>query len=470
MIPSGGPVKIKKMNLDTLLESQRTFFKSGKTRDLDLIKSRLKKLSTRISDHEQEIYEALDRDFQKPKFETYLSEIGIVQSELKLAIKNLKKWSKPKTVFPALLNFPSSEYIYSQPYGTILVIAPWNYPFQLAMVPIISAIAAGNTVVLKPSELTPNTSNLMDKMLSEIFEKEHLCTVQGGVEVATELLEKKWNYIFFTGSVPVGKIIYKAAAKQLTPVTLELGGKSPCIIDRGVNMSLVAKRIVWGKYLNCGQTCIAPDYILVDKAVKDELIEKLKLEIEKAYGKDPKESPDLARIINQKNHRRMQELMEGQTILYGGDHDETSLYFSPTLIDEPSMESKIMKEEIFGPLFPIISYDSRDKIDKIIGSLSFPLSFYVFSNKKKFRSDLMKNYRYGGGVINDTLIHYGNHRLPFGGIGDSGIGAYHGKLGFDIFTHKKAVVKKANWLDMPVRYAPYKGKLSALKRFFKLLG
>ncbi|MBT8267142.1 MAG: aldehyde dehydrogenase family protein, partial [Bacteroidia bacterium] len=408
-------------------------------------------------------------DFNKPPFETYLSEFGIVMSEIDLFLKKIKSWTKPKRVLPALLSFPTSDFIYKDPYGTVLIIAPWNYPFQLAIAPLIAAIAAGNTVVLKPSELTPNTSQLVHDMVSKIFAPEHAIVIQGGIPIATELLSQRWDYIFFTGSVPVGKIVAKAAAEHLTPVTLELGGKSPCIVDDTVPINLVAKRLVWGKFLNAGQTCIAPDYLIVHSKIKYDLIEALKKRIISVYGANPESSPDLAHIVNSKNLDRLKHYLEGETILHGGGSNAQSNFLEPTLIDEPELDSAVMSDEIFGPILPILAYDDIEDIKVIVNQYEKPLSFYIFSNNKSFRTQLLKFFSFGGGVINDTLIHFGNKKLPFGGVGHSGMGAYHGKHGFDTFIHKKGIVKKGNWLDIPIRYAPYKGKMPLLKRLFKLL-
>ena len=455
------------MIISDIIKKQRDYFHSGETKDWKLRRDLLKKLKSEILDHEEDIYQALYSDFQKPKVESYLSEFGIVISEINLAIKNIKKWSRVRRIWPSLLNFPSRDYIHYEPYGTVLIISPWNYPFQLAIAPIIMAIAAGNTVVLKPSELTPATSKLVETILTNVFNEQHVATVQGSVEVATELLSKQWDYIFFTGSVPVGKIVAKAAAQHLTPVTLELGGKSPCIIDDSVDIRLVVRRLVWGKFLNAGQTCIAPDYLIVNTKIKEELIQALIKKIERVYGENPELSEDFARVINSKNLKRLKGMLENEQILYGGIVNEETNYLSPTLVDEPSLDSALMGDEIFGPILPILGYDKEEDIEKIILNFSKPLSFYVFSKRKTFANNLIRKYSFGGGTINDTLIHFGNHRLPFGGVGDSGMGAYHGKLGFETFSHKKAIIRKANWLDLPVRYAPYKGKLKPLKQFFK---
>ena len=435
--------------------------------NIEFRKEVLKKLLKNIIIHENEIIQALYDDFKKPAFEAVITETNYVITELKDTIKNIQKWAKPKIVLPSILNFPSVDYIYKEPYGKVLIIAPWNYPFQLALCPLITAIAAGNQVVLKPSELTTNTSSIIAKIMAKTFDVNHVEVIQGGIEISQSLLSKRWDYIFFTGSVPVGKIIAKAAAKNLTPITLELGGKNPCIIDETANLKLAAKRIVWGKFINAGQTCIAPDYILVHDNIKSEFTEFLKKEITLAYGEKPETSPDFARIINTKNWTRLVNMIESEKVIFGGQTNEQERYISPTLIEEMNLDTVIMKDEIFGPLLPILTYNSEADLNTIITRYEKPLSLYVFTKNNSFAEKIIKNYSFGGGCVNDTIIHFSNKRLPFGGVGHSGIGAYHGKLSFDIFSHKKAIVKKANWLDLPMRYAPYSDKLKTIKKILK---
>jgi aldehyde dehydrogenase (NAD+) len=437
--------------------------------NINFRKETLIKLLNEVIIHENEIIQALYDDFKKPAFEAVLTETSYVILELKDTIKNLKNWAKPKRVFPSILNFPSTDYIYKEPYGKVLIIAPWNYPFQLALCPLISAVAAGNQVVLKPSELTPKTSEIIAKIIRKVFDKNHVKVVEGGVEVSQQLLSERWDYIFFTGSVPVGKIVAKAAAKNLTPVTLELGGKSPCIIDETANLKLAAKRIAWGKFVNAGQTCIAPDYILIQKDMKSHFVTYLKEEITKAYGKNPAESPDFARIINVKNWHRLVNMIEPDKVIFGGQSDIKDCYIAPTLVKETSLDSPVMKEEIFGPILPILTYKNETEIDTIISSFEKPLAMYIFTENHAFSKQIIEKYSFGGGCINDTLIHFSNKRLPFGGVGHSGIGAYHGSLSFDTFSHQKSIVKKANWLDLPMRYAPYKDKLQTIKKVLKWL-
>jgi aldehyde dehydrogenase (NAD+) len=427
-------------------------------------KESLKKLLKNIILHEDDILEALYKDFRKPKFEGVVTETSYIISELRQAIKKIDNWAKPKWVMPALLNFPSVDYIYKDPYGKVLIISPWNYPFQLAMSPLIGAVAAGNRVTLKPSELTPHTSSIISKIIRETFDVKHAVAITGDATLAQELLSQRWDYIFFTGSVNVGKIVAKAAAENLTPVTLELGGKNPCIVDETANLPLAAKRIVWGKILNAGQTCIAPDYILVQHHMKAKLVTLIIQEIERALGENPKESEDFARIVNLKNWSRQAQLIENQKILYGGLSEKDSFYVAPTLLDEPALDSLVMQDEIFGPILPILSYHSKNDIDKVILKYEKPLSLYIFSENKSFINEILSKYSFGGGCVNDTMMHFANNRLPFGGVGHSGIGAYHGKLSFDIFSHQKGIMRKGNWLDIPLRYAPYKGKINFMKR------
>lgn len=435
--------------------------------EINFRKEKLKKLLHTISENEEAILDALYKDFKKPAFEGFLTEINVVKSDLKDAIKNIKSWSKPKKVRPSLLNFPSSDYIYSEPYGKTLIISPWNYPFQLALCPVIASYAAGNSVVLKPSELTPNTSSLLSKLIRETFDVKEVIAVLGDADVAKSLLEKRWDYIFFTGSVSIGKEIAKIAAKNLTPITLELGGKNPCIIDETANLEVSAKRIVWGKFINAGQTCIAPDYILVQQKVKAKFTRLLKEEIEKAFGENPQISPDFTRIINKKNWQRLVNMIDEKNVVAGGISDEENLYIAPTLIDEPSLESEIMKEEIFGPLLPLLSYTTEEDLKKIISKYEKPLSLYVFTENKKFAEKIIQQFSFGGGCVNDTVVHFSNKNLPFGGVGNSGIGAYHGKKSYETFSHQKSILKKATWFDNPIRYAPYKKKLKFVRSILK---
>lgn len=453
--------------ISKLINAQKAFFLSGETKSLVFRKKMLLSLKAELIKNEQIIIDALYADFKKPVFESVLSETGLVLSELDLTIKKLNSWAKPKRVFPSFLNFPSTDSIYYEPYGTVLVIAPWNYPYQLSLLPVIGAIAAGNTVILKPSELTPNTSKVVENIIKTVFEENYVTAIQGDAKVAQELLKEHWDYIFFTGSVNIGKIVAQAAAQFLTPTTLELGGKNPCIIDETANIKLAAKRITWGKFFNGGQTCIAPDYIIIHKSVKQSFIEALRNEIEASYSSNPKESADFARIINSSNFLRLAKMLKNEQVIIGGEIDEETLYIAPTIIDEPNLESEVMKDEIFGPILPILSYSNEEEIRNIILNYNKPLSLYAFSTNRRFSEKMISTFSFGGGAINDTVIHFANPKLPFGGVGSSGIGAYHGKHTFYTFSHQKAIVKKGNWLDIPVRYAPYKGKTKLIKLFLK---
>ncbi|WP_422859899.1 aldehyde dehydrogenase [Flagellimonas sp. S174] len=441
--------------IKNLVESQKRFFASQQTKEVGYRKKYLKKLYKALIANEDDICDAIYNDFKKPKFESLVSETQIVLAELKYIIHHLDEWTRPERVSGPLANIPSSNWLYHEPYGTVLIISPWNYPFMLAISPLIGALAAGNTAVLKPSELSPNTSRIILKLLEEVFPSEYVSVVEGGVDVSQELLYHRWDYIFFTGSSQVGKIIYKKAAEHLTPVTLELGGKNPCIVDETAAISLAAKRIAWGKFMNAGQTCVAPDYILVHESVKDGFVDALKENIRKFYGNPIETSKDFARITTKKHYQSLKDLMKGHTILFGGGHKDDTQYIEPTLIDEPDLESTLMQGEIFGPILPILSYGSEEELERIILRYEKPLSLYVFSKRKKFQQKIINDYGFGGGSINDVVMHIANKNLPFGGVGDSGIGGYHGKHSFKLFSHKKAIVKKPNWGDVPFRYPPY---------------
>ena len=432
-------------------------------------KSYLKRLLHELELTEDTICDALYQDFKKPAFEAVLTETHYVKSVIKELIGNLETWTKPKWVWPSLLNFPSSDYILKEPYGSVLVIAPWNYPFQLALCPAIAAFAAGNRVTIKPSEHTPTTSSIIADLMGRVFPKEWIEVMEGDAFVAQNLLAKRWDYIFFTGSVAVAKLVAQAAAQHLTPTTLELGGKNPCIVHHSAEIALAAKRIVWGKFINAGQTCIAPDYVLVDAKIKGQLVQAIQLEIEKAYGKNTAQSPDFTRIVNEIHFDRLKKLLENQTILCGGITDAEDHFISPTLVNEPSLESALMQDEIFGPILPIISYQAEAEIEAIIARYEKPLALYVFATDKRFSKKISTEFSFGGGCINDTVIQFNNKRLPFGGVGHSGYGAYHGKYSIDTFLHHKSMVRKANWLDLPLRYAPYKNKLAGIRKMLRWL-
>jgi len=426
-----------------LKEAHYQFFKAHKKQSLKVRIDHLKKLKKVLNEKEQDIFNALDRDLKKPVFESFTSELLMVQKEIDAFIKNLKEWAAPKRVSGSLLNFPSQDFLLSEPYGTVLMISPWNYPFQLTMAPLVGAVGAGNTVVLKPSESAPHTSKVLIDILSAVFPNDWVSVVEGDAQVAQALLKERWDYIFYTGSTQVGKIVAKAAAEHLTPVTLELGGKSPCVVDGTAPLQKTARRIVWGKFLNCGQTCIAPDYVLVKSEHKDALIQALIEEIEKAFGVDAQNSKDYGRIIHEKHFKKLEADLKNQKTIYGGKTVAKELFFGPTLVDQPAMDSSLIQDEIFGPILPILSYDTLEDIDEVLTELKNPLAFYVFSQNKKFINTLIQNYPFGGSVVNDVLVHFTNPKLPFGGIGNSGVGAYHGKYSFDLMSHTKPVVKRS---------------------------
>ncbi|MDE3740272.1 aldehyde dehydrogenase [Maribacter polysaccharolyticus] len=447
-----------------VLKNQREFFRTQQTKQIAFRKRSLKRLQKEIESKEDAICDALYADFKKPRFETLVAESQFVLSELKLAIKNLELWARPERKSSSLANWPSSDHIYKEPYGSVLIIAPWNYPFQLVFTPLIGALAAGNTVVVKPSEATPNTSKIIQEIITGVFPKEYVAVIEGGVAVSQQLLTQDWDYIFFTGSTRVGKIVYESAAKHMTPVTLELGGKNPCIVDQTAVIDLSAKRIVWGKFLNAGQTCIAPDYILVHRKVKDKLITSIKRHIINCFGPAIETSPNYARLVNEKHYQGLKEMLVGENIIFGGETNDRDNFMAPTLIDTPKMEGKVMKGEIFGPILPIITYETIEEIANLISRYDKPLATYVFSTDRKFQDKIISDFSFGGGAINDTIIQITNKNLPFGGVGPSGIGAYHGKETFELFSHHKAIIKKANWIDPPFRYPPYTLPIRLIKK------
>lgn len=431
---------------------------------LELRRKRLSDLKASIVKHEVLLNEALKSDLGKCHFESYLTEVGFILEELSYTLKHLDSWAKPKKVKTPLSLFPGRSYLYPSPFGVVLVISPWNYPFQLALAPLIGAIAGGNNVVLKPSEFTPKTNEAIKLILSSVFSGNEVQVVEGGAEVTQELLKQKFDYIFFTGSTEVGKIVMKAAAEHLTPVTLELGGKSPCLIEESANIDLAAKRCVWGKFLNAGQTCVAPDYVLVPEKHQNEFIERLNFYIKKFFGTDAMKSEDYPRIINQKHFDRLQGLIEKDKVAIGGEHKRDEKFLAPTILKDVSWNDRVMENEIFGPILPVITYKKLDDAVSMILGRSKPLAFYLFSENKDLSDQILNKVSFGGGCINDTVIHLGNPNLPFGGVGASGMGNYHGKKSFETFTHYKAVFKQG-FFDVPLRYPPYKGKLNWLKFF-----
>ena len=453
------------MTVKELLEEQRSFFKDRNTHDVGWRKSQLKKLLHLVEENEDDILKALKSDLGKCPTEGFLTEVYVIKSELKRVIKKINSWAKPERVRPKLLNFRSRACIYKEPYGNTLIISPWNYPFQLAIGPLIGAIAAGNTAVLKPSEHSPATSTLLESLISEHFDQGFLAVMTGEAEVAKSLLAEKWDYIFFTGGSEIGKKVYQAAAENLTPVTLELGGKNPCVIHESANIRTSARRIAWAKFLNAGQTCIAPDYVMVDEKIHQEFISALKQEVINFYGENPQNSPDYASIIHKNHLENLQQMLTDESIYLGGNADKDSLFMAPTIVDNPRLDSQVMKDEIFGPILPVISYQNKDQIIDLVERYPKPLAGYVFTGDSSFGDWFIDRFSFGGGVVNDAIVQFVNDRLPFGGVGNSGIGAYHGKHSFDTFSHHKSVVKRKFWPDFKQKYPPYGDVLDKIKKW-----
>ncbi len=449
-----------------LLERQRAYFASGETLDIKKRLEALKKLKDCIVRHEKEIGTALKKDLGKSGAESYMCETGLVLSEISHMQKHIHVYTKEKTVRTPLAQFHSKSYQKPSPRGVVLLMSPWNYPFLLTMDPLVDAIAAGNTAVVKPSAYSPNTANLIKSMLEECFEPAYVAVVTGGREENTCLLKERFDYIFFTGSQAAGKEVMARAAVHLTPVTLELGGKSPCVVEKSADLKLAAKRIVFGKYLNCGQTCVAPDYVYCDRTIRDELVKEIKKQIRKQFGKEPLKNDAYGKIINEKHFKRLIALMEGKKIIFGGSSDEKSLKIEPTVLDGVTFRDAVMHEEIFGPILPILTYETFDGAIENIRSMPHPLALYIFTSRKKVADKILSRCGFGGGCVNDTVIHLASSEMGFGGFRESGMGAYHGKAGFDTFTHYKSIVDKKTWLDLPMRYQPYKRIYNRLVHLF----
>lgn len=449
--------------------NSKAFFNTHKTKNLKFRKQQLKLLSKNIKNHENELLDALYKDLGKSKVEAYATEIGMLLKSIKLMRKELKNWSKTKQTDTPLYLFPTKSYIKKEPYGTVLIKGPFNYPVQLVFEPLIGAIAAGNTAIVKPSELTPHVAIVIKDIIEDTFDEAYVSVVEGGIEETQTLLSLPFDYMFFTGSEKVGKIVYEAAARKLIPVTLELGGKSPVIVDDTANIKVASERISFGKFTNAGQTCVAPDYILVQRKVKNDLIKALKKTITEFYGENIEKSPDFGRIVNQKHFNRLNDLIQihKDNVVFGGNSSKEDLYIEPTLLDNITNDNKIMKEEIFGPILPIITYDNFDEVLEIIQSKSKPLSLYLFSEDENMTHRVVEELSFGGGAINDTLMHLANPNLPFGGVGSSGIGQYHGKYSFDTFSHMKSYTFKSTRLESSLFFPPYKGKFKYIKTFFK---
>ncbi|MEJ8757282.1 aldehyde dehydrogenase [Pontibacter sp. H259] len=452
-----------------LLHKQRAFFAAGNTLPLSFRKAQLQKLQTILKTHEQELVDALYADFRKPALEAFATEVGFIELELRLALKNLADWAKPRRVPETLINFPARSYVYPQPYGIALIISPWNYPLNLLFTPLIGAMAAGNCAILKPSEVAANTATAVSRLIRENFDEQYIGVVEGGPETSQLLLTQRFDYIFFTGSTQIGKEIMKAAAEYLTPITLELGGKSPAVVTTDTDLELAARRICWGKFLNAGQTCVAPDYVLVHEEVKEDLIQQLDKCIQEFYGPEPASSPDFARIINKKHFERLSNMLTPDHIRIGGLTNATENYIAPTVLDGITWEHPAMKEEIFGPILPVLTFENLDEAIASINHHEKPLALYFFSSNKYDQQRILNEVSFGGGCFNDTISHLANPNLPFGGVGNSGLGSYHGIASFDVFSHQKSILHRGTWLDLPFRYPPYGNKLNLLRKFFKWL-
>lgn len=447
-----------------LVQEQRRFFRAGRTGTLSFRKHYLGKMYNWIEENEREILEALRQDLHKAPFEAYATEVGFVKGEIRHALKHLKKWARPRRKPTPLTQFPAASFVYPEPYGVVLIMAPWNYPFQLAVGPLVAAVSAGNCAVVKPSGYAPASSAVVAKMVKEVFPPQYVCVVQGGREENQGLLNEKFDYIFFTGSGSVGRYVLEKAARHLTPVSLELGGKSPCIVDETADIRLAARRIVWGKFLNSGQTCVAPDYILVQRKVKDRLLKEMERQIRKMYGERPCENEEYPKMISLRHFERVLRLMDDAHIVCGGGSCRRTLQIEPTILDGVGWDHASMREEIFGPVLPVLSfYEVREAV-QMIRAGQRPLALYLFTKSDSRRRRILRTLSFGGGCINDTIVHLATPHMPFGGVGESGMGSYHGKAGFDTFTHRKSIMRRACLLDLPLRYAPYKKKLDLLRK------
>ena len=442
-------------NIEAILESQRKYFQSGATLSVEFRIEMLKKLYQTVKKYEVEIEEALTKDLGKSEFEGFMCEVGLVLTEISDMIKHTRKYAKEKTVWTPLAQFASRSYKKPSPYGNTLIMSPWNYPFLLTIDPLADAIAAGNTAMIKPSAYSPATSEMVKKIVEECFPQEYVAVITGGRAENAALLEQKFDFIFFTGSSNVGKEVLRHAAQYLTPVVLELGGKSPCIVDSSAKIKLAAKRIVFGKYLNCGQTCVAPDYILCHSSIKDAFVKEVCEQIKKQYGENPLENKDYGKIINEKHFARVAGLIDEKKVVIGGQTNPQTCQIAPTVMDNATWDDAVMQEEIFGPIMPILTYDSLEEVYALLANKPKPLALYFFSEDKEKVKEVTSRTSYGGGCINDVIIHLATSEMGFGGVGESGMGSYHGKTGFDAFSHTKSIVDKKTWMDLPMRYQPY---------------
>ncbi|KIV76454.1 Aldehyde dehydrogenase [Bacillus mycoides] len=455
------------MSISSIVNKQKQYFYNGYTRSIETRKNNLKKLYDGIQRFEGEIFQALKLDLNKSVHESFTTEIGYVLKEISFQMKHISSWSKQKRVRTALTHFGSKGKVVPEPYGVTLIIAPWNYPFQLAIAPLVGALAAGNTVVLKPSELTPNVSKVLTRMLGELFPEELVSVVEGGAQESTALLKGSFDYIFFTGSVGVGKVVMEAAAKKLTPLTLELGGKSPCIVHKDAKLDVTARRIVWGKFLNAGQTCVAPDYMYVHSSVKEQLIEALRHEIAEQYGKDALQNDNYVRIVSERHFERLCTFLQDGKPVIGGNYTKETLHIEPTVLTNVTWQSAVMEDEIFGPILPIIEYDKIEEVIETIQHHPKPLALYVFSEDRKVQEKVTSNISYGGGCINDVVYHLATPYLPFGGVGSSGLGSYHGEQSFRTFSHYKSILSQSTAFDMKIRYSSTKSALKFIRKLLK---
>ena len=449
-----------------IVDGQRNFFLTGNTLDVEFRIQSLQKLKASILKYESEIHAAIQKDLGKSEFESYMCETGLTLSEITYMLKHIRSFAKEKRVHTPLAQFHSRSYRKPSPHGVVLIMSPWNYPFLLTIEPLVDAIAAGNTAVIKPSAYSPHTSAVIYRMISECFAPEYVSVITGGRAENTCLLGEKFDYIFFTGSQSVGKEVMRKAAEHLTPVTLELGGKSPCIVEKSADLKLAARRIVFGKYLNCGQTCVAPDYIYCDASVKDALLKEISRQIRKQFGKDPLHNKNYGKIINEKHFQRICSLIDPSKVVVGGENSPERLQIAPTVMDQVTFQDAVMGQEIFGPVLPVLTYRTLDEAVSQIQSMPHPLALYLFTSDQTVAQKVTSRCGFGGGCINDTIIHLATSEMGFGGFGESGMGAYHGKDGFDTFSHYKSIVDKKTWLDLPMRYQPYRSVHNKLIHIF----
>ena len=452
------------MNIEKLVEKQREYFLTGATGPYPERVRALDKLMCALEKYEEALKEALFLDLHKAPSESYMAEIAMVRAEISYCRKHLKSWMKPADVRTGLANFPARSFTVAEPYGTVLIMAPWNYPVLLCLSPLVNAVAAGNCVILKPSAYAPAVSGVIRRMITDIFPRKYVAVVEGGREENEALLEQRFDYIFFTGSVEVGKVVLEKAARFLTPVTLELGGKSPCIVDKTADIRLAARRIVFGKLLNCGQTCVAPDYILVHGEVRDRLVASMKRELVRMLGREPLEAEEYPRMVNRKHYLRVMNLLKGGSVVTGGYGNPDTLQIAPAILENVSTESPVMQEEIFGPVLPVLAYRTREELMAVLRRYGRPLACYLFTKDRELERWMLRHLSFGGGCINDTIVHLATSRMGFGGVGSSGMGSYHGKTGFETFSHRKSIVKKYGWPDLPVRYHPYRKWKDAVVR------